>query len=534
MAQDDNAVLAEAGGSTLTTAADALHDEEIERTRLFIRAGWVVSIGAILMVPLLPSPRPMQIAFVAAMLFGMVGSFIIHQRFANPKNYSAVALLLLGVMCVINAHVAVLYFGVFTASPACVVVGAYFVGRTEVMGLGKTTVGFACACYAAIAALVITRTIDDPGIFASPRPLSATTQLIGALYVIGSYVLGYWTGLVFRKASLASIDELAQATRVASRREALIAELRADLERALHIGGPGRYTDQTVGSFKLGVVIGRGAVGEVYEAVHGTTSEPAAVKLLRRELLTDPTHVARFLREAKASGALASPYIVRVLESSSEDAVLPYLAMERLHGTTLAELLRRDTRLPMNDVVELARAIGAAIDVAAAAGIVHRDLKPQNLFRTDDGTWKILDFGVATLADHGGTLTQGGVVGTPHYMAPEQAKGKAVDGRADCYALAAVAYRCITGRHPYVAADTAALLYAVVHAMPVRPSALAELPADVDACLAVALAKDPDDRFATGAAFAQAFASACESALDSATRKRAAVLLRQRPWEEQA
>src|SRR4029434_3099166 len=106
----------------------------------------------------------------------------------------------------------------------------YFVGRTEVPGLGKRTVGFACASYAAIAALIISRVIDDPGVFATPRDLSPATQIIGAAFVIGTYVLGYLTGTVFRKASLVAIDELARATRAASRKEALMAELRADLE----------------------------------------------------------------------------------------------------------------------------------------------------------------------------------------------------------------------------------------------------------------------------------------------------------------
>ena len=518
---------------TVTTAADALHGEEIERTRMFIRSGWVISVGAMLLMPLLPSPRPMQIAMVAAMLFGMAGSFVIHQRFADPRNYSPASLFQLGIMCVINAHVAVLYFGTFTMAPVTVVIGAYFVGRTEVLQLGKTTVGFACACYGAIAALIITRAIDDPGVFSTDLPLSATTQTIGAGFVIGSYVLGYHTGRVFRAASLLAIDELARATRTSSQREALMAELRADLERALQIGGPGRYTGQTIGELELGVVIGRGAMGEVYEARQLTSGAPAAIKLLRRELLSDPTAVARFMREARATAALDSPHIVRILGCSQEQAAVQYLAMERLHGATLAEILRRETRLSSDAVCDLANQAGIGIDAARAAGIVHRDLKPQNLFRTDDGIWKLLDFGAATLGDASGTLTQGGVIGTPHYMAPEQAQGKPVDGRADLYALAAVAYRCLTGRHPFTGTDTPALLYAVVHEMPTRPSLLAELPSDVDACLAIALAKDPADRFASAAELARMLAAALAGGLAPAERRRAAALVRRLPWKDQ-
>src|SRR5688500_6302051 len=187
---------------TLTTAHDALHDEEIERTRLFIRLGWVISIGAIAIVPLLPSPLAMQIAMVAAMLFGMAGSFVYHQRFADPAKYSERALAQLATMCIVNAHVAVLYFGVFTMAPVIVVIGTHFVGRTEAVRVGRWMVGFALFSYAVVASLIIGGVFADPGVFASARPLSTTTQLIGTAFVLGMYWLGYVTGKMFRETSL--------------------------------------------------------------------------------------------------------------------------------------------------------------------------------------------------------------------------------------------------------------------------------------------------------------------------------------------
>jgi serine/threonine-protein kinase len=193
---------------------------------------------------------------------------------------------------------------------------------------------------------------------------------------------------------------------------------------------------------------------------------------------------------------------------------------------------RREPRLSGEALRALCRQVGAAIDAAAAAGIVHRDLKPQNLFRCDDGTWKVLDFGVALLAGDAGD--ERGVVGTPHYMAPEQALGRRVDHRADLYALGAIAYRCATGRHPFDATDPAALLYAIVHRMPPRPGALAELPADVDRLCAIALAKSTDERFASGADLARALAAALAGGLDRALRDRADALIRRRPWEPRA
>ena len=126
------------------------------------------------------------------------------------------------------------------------------------------------------------------------------------------------------------------------------------------------------------------------------------------------------------------------------------------------------------------------------------------------------------------------MIGTPHYMAPEQALGQPTGPRADLHALGAIAYRCATGRHPYDAADLAALLYAIVHRMPARPGTLAELLADFDRFCAIALAKAPDERFASGGELARALDAALAGALDPAIRARADAVLRRRPWEAPA
>jgi serine/threonine protein kinase len=191
--------------------------------------------------------------------------------------------------------------------------------------------------------------------------------------------------------------------------------------------------------------------------------------------------------------------VVRVLQASTPADPVPFLAMERLRGQTLGELLRKGGTLPAESLRTLVREIGGVLELARAAGIVHRDLKPHNLFLTEAGTWKVLDFGIALLADGSGTLTRGAVLGTPAYMAPEQAEGKAVDHRADVYALAAVAYRCITGRQPFTAPDTPALLYQVIHEPPPAPSTIVPASLQLDAVMTRALAKWPADRYATAA-----------------------------------
>ena len=519
---------------SLNTVADVMHAEEVRRTRQFIALGWAISVAAIGAVPFLDAPRYMSIAMVAALVWGIVMSSYFYRRFADPTKYSENQMVVLGALATVNTHVAVFFFGTFTAASVIIVFGMHFVARSEAVRGMRILLAIGVTCYATCAAHVISGIVTDPGVFASEVAHSRTTLVVGALFVVGAYMLAFYTGRAIRDASTSAIEALQRQTRLAAQRKALMDELRADLERALHINGPGRHTDQVVGSFKLGNVIGRGAMGEVYEATHTATGDVVAVKLLRRELLADATHVARFLRETRASAALASPHVARVIESAAGDGTVPYIAMERLRGETLAEMLRSESRLPPATVVALCKQIGAAIDAASAAGIVHRDLKPQNMMLAREASgerWKVLDFGVATLSDDTGTLTQGGIVGTPSYMAPEQARGERVDGRADVYALAAVAYRCLTGRHPFTAADTPALLFAVVHRMPLRPCDLGAFHEDVDRWAAIALAKAPADRYASGAEVADALAMAIRGELDARSRKRADALIKRFGWE---
>ncbi|MEZ4221667.1 MAG: serine/threonine-protein kinase [Polyangiaceae bacterium] len=325
--------------------------------------------------------------------------------------------------------------------------------------------------------------------------------------------------------------------RRASHREALFLEARQDLERALNAGGMGRFTDQTLGSYRLGGVLGRGGMGEVYEATHAASGEPAAVKMLLPEAIGRPNAVRRFLREVRIAASLDSPHVVRVLEVGDESAPLPYLAMERLRGEDLAQLLRRESRLRNDAVLDMIRQVGRGLEAAAEAGIVHRDLKPHNVFLTEGAegearVWKILDFGVSKLVDQGGSLTVGEAVGTPQYMAPEQVRGGDVDARTDLYALGAIAYRSLTGHPPFRGREIGEILAAVMTEMPLRPSAVVRLPRDVDLALALAIAKPPAERFSSGAAMADALEAALRSRLSRDLRQRAQKLLTTFPWRE--
>ena len=339
-----------------------------------------------------------------------------------------------------------------------------------------------------------------------------------------------------RFAVLRAIEIHDKVVRGIAQREALLEEARQDLQAAMRAGGLGRFTDATLGSYRIGKLIGRGAMGEVYDATHITTSAPAAVKLLQAHVLADPELVRRFFREAKIAASLDVPNVVRVLEIGGAEAPFPYLAMERLTGEDLADHLRRHRRLAHSKVVQLVSDVGRGLDAARKAGIVHRDLKPRNVFLSETPekpphrTWKILDFGVSKLTDSDGTQTKDQIIGTPAYMAPEQASGGEVSHRTDLYALGVIAYRALTGRPAFTGDHTAETLYQVVYQMPPRPSEVARIPRDIDLVLMIALAKNPSERFDTAMELADALEAASRGVLGAELRARAERLAMKQPW----
>jgi serine/threonine-protein kinase len=523
--------------TTFTSAADALRDEELQRTRTFLRMGWVVAAGVAVAVIAVPGDRRIAAALLVSLALAVLGSAWIYRELRISARTNVHRIDALAFAAIVCSQLGILYVGEFSAAPLVVALGVLLFCRTEHRASAIGVYVLAAGSHAVFAGLVIAGVIDDPGFYPVRRGCSLQAQIAGQVILQHGYGLCFFLARMTRQSSLRAIETLQRATRLAAQHDAQVAELRQDLDRVLKVGAPGRFTGHVVGSWELGTVIGRGAMGEVYEAAHVTRGgEPgaggaAAVKLLRRELLGDPRHVERFLREVRIAGSIDTPHVVKVLEASTPLDPLPFLAMERLRGATLGELLRGGPFTGPR-LGELVIAIGEVIDRARVAGIVHRDLKPHNLFLTEAGTWKVLDFGVALLGESSGTLTRGAAIGTPAYMAPEQARGTLVDHRADLYALGAVIYRCLTGRVPFVARDTPALLYAVVHIMPVRPSAFGPVSAHEEAFLQIALAKAADARFESGAELAAAFAAAERHALPDALLRRARRLGHQLAWTE--
>jgi serine/threonine-protein kinase len=276
-------------------------------------------------------------------------------------------------------------------------------------------------------------------------------------------------------------------------------------------------------------------MGEVYRASRG--DELAAIKLLHPVILADPAHVKRFEREAELARKVTSPHVARVIETGAGPSGVPFVAMELLVGKDLAWHLRQKPRLKLSEVAVLVAHAARALAAIREAGIVHRDLKPQNLVLEESvkpSTWKVLDFGVSRLESAGHTLTQGALVGTPAYMAPEQARLQKVDHRADVYSLSAVAYRALTGKPPFSGQELAAVLYQLVHDAPAAPSAYARVPEDVELVLALGLAKSPDERFQRAEDLQEAFEQAAAGALAPETKRRARAYLEKYPWQKPA
>jgi len=264
-----------------------------------------------------------------------------------------------------------------------------------------------------------------------------------------------------------------------------------------------------VHGLRLLEVIGRGGMAEVYR---GTRDQDAfAVKVVHPHLVDDDQLLLRVRREAAIAARLPASVTAAVREVHLAGPGERVVVLDLLDGEDLAALLRRRRKLPLAEALAMMGEICAVVDAVHAAGVVHRDLKPQNLFLHAGPagmTWKILDFGVSKVLGSEGTLTGEGIVGTPQYMAPEQASGGQVTHLADVYALGAIAYRCLTGRSPFKGRDLAELVYQVVHAAPLRPGALGRVSPLIEDVLAIAMAKDPRKRFSSALAFAQAFVAA--------------------------
>jgi serine/threonine protein kinase len=289
--------------------------------------------------------------------------------------------------------------------------------------------------------------------------------------------------------------------------------------------GEGRFAHGEVlnGTYRIVRLVGKGGAGEVYEASHlRLAKKRLAVKVLLQEVSKSEDVLERFQREADVLSALNHPNIVDISDLGQLPDGTPYLVMEFLDGANLAEELYRHGPMCLDRVVDIVAQVASALDAVHSEQIIHRDLKPQNLILTrrrgdKREVIKILDFGIAKVREATLGLTRRDtIIGTPQYMAPEQASQQlgGVDERTDQYSLAAIAYELVTGRAPFSGESSTAILYQVVHEPPLP---FREPMPEVEAAIFRGLAKNKSDRFPSVREFHEALVRAAELDKASAT-----------------
>ncbi|MEV6403075.1 MULTISPECIES: protein kinase domain-containing protein [Streptomyces] len=272
-------------------------------------------------------------------------------------------------------------------------------------------------------------------------------------------------------------------------------------------GAQGRYAGRALagGRYQLRDLLGEGGMASVHLAYDSVLDRQVAVKTLHTELGREQAFRERFRREAQAVAKLTHTNIVSVFDTGEDDVdglTTPYIVMEYIEGRPLGSVLDEDVRgqgaMPADKALKITADVLAALEISHEMGLVHRDIKPGNVMMTKRGVVKVMDFGIARAMQSGVTsMTQTGmVVGTPQYLSPEQALGRAVDARSDLYSVGIMLFQLVTGRLPFDADSPLAIAYAHVQEEPVAPSSINRaLPPAVDALVARALKKNPNERF---------------------------------------
>ena len=265
------------------------------------------------------------------------------------------------------------------------------------------------------------------------------------------------------------------------------------------------------GKYRIDAFINAGGMGSLYRALHVMLDKTVAVKVIRPELVTSDEIVARFQREARAASTLEHPNIVSVYDLGQTPEGTLYIAMEFIDGPSLKEVIRKNGPLTPRETIDILRQVASALTSAHRKQIVHRDLKSDNLMlESEDGRTvvKLVDFGIAKTFDDSTQLTAAGyMLGTPHYMSPEQAAGKPVDHRTDLYSLGVILYEMLTGKVPFGDAALTSILVRLATEVPPPPSSRrpdGSVPPSLDAVAMRCLEKDPERRFQSASEFAEA------------------------------
>ncbi|MGY4103343.1 protein kinase domain-containing protein [Nocardia sp. R16R-3T] len=278
------------------------------------------------------------------------------------------------------------------------------------------------------------------------------------------------------------------------------------------VDGPGWRVGSRFGPYELRSLLGKGGMGEVYEAYDTVKDRVVAVKLLSEELVRDPAYQVRFRRESQAAARLAEPHIIPIHDWGVIDSVL-FIDMRLVPGTDLREILRDQGPMSAERAIGIIEQIAAALDAAHTDGLVHRDVKPANILVTEADFAYLVDFGIAHTEGDTAMTQAGTAIGSHTYMAPERFDSGPVTGRADVYSLACVLHECLTGATPFPAGSMSALIRSHLSEPPPRPSVQRPgIPASLDEVIARGMAKEAADRFPTASDLARAARAALGAA----------------------
>jgi len=519
-----------APGARSVRSVDVLMQaEEAARARVFFRSVAVIVVVVEGALPFLPGAdwlRAMTAVFAGAIL--LVSLVALH-RLRIDARWTPRLIATVGILDALFGIGVIYYLGTFSAAAAIFTVGLYFFALVSNRRAALTSFLFAAGLYLLVSAAIATDLLPDESLF-SVSHVDAASRWYRVLMMQLVFGMTFYLARSSRRATEAAIEKARSERRALKLRDAQLTEARNELDWALRTG-EGYMSGQTVGKYQLEELVGRGGMGEVYAAKHLETGQRVALKLLHPNMVDNQEYVQRFMREAQAAAAVPSEHVAEVYELGVTPYGGPFIAMELLEGHDLAWYLRRSPNLPLATVVTMVEHAARALAAVRDAGVVHRDLKPANLFLVDSlpQKWKVLDFGLSKIQG-GVALTREVAVGTPQYMPPEQAQGLAVDHRADLYALAAIAYRAITGQPPFVGEEIGPLLLDVLYTQPQQPGQYVKVPVEVELVLAIALAKKPDDRFDSVEELAEAFRLAATGDLAEATRTKGWHLVKQYPW----
>ena len=261
---------------------------------------------------------------------------------------------------------------------------------------------------------------------------------------------------------------------------------------------------ERISRYQIVSELGKGAMGVVYKATDPNIGRTIALKTLRLDAhgIELDEMLKRFKNEARAVGALSHPNIITIYDAGDAEDMF-YIAMEFIEGKTLQEMLRAERVLPVDQIQDIVRQVCSGLDYAHSKGIIHRDVKPANIMMQNDGTVKLMDFGIAKGGGSGLTST-GQVVGTPNYMSPEQVKGRQLDGRSDLFSLGVVLYEMLLGERPFTGENVTTIIYKIMNETPASPRDLdVSVHPGLSAVVMKALAKSPDERYQDGAEMAE-------------------------------